>query len=308
MEFVFDGRTYALSKETVRARLRDNVPEPVQTHWADVDGRRWPIKQAFRIATGISDPSLTSHRALIVLRRLGFVTSSIGDPASVTSTLKRAPTPAVSHDEAVAAFTRVDRELNATSLTGHVASLEALLLNADRTRANEILADTGFDDDLVESALRVRERIGMIDTLIHAAVITQTLPLILEPGEVITNRPSLGAGNDVARNYDLETSVRVAEFKLSSWKGADGMRKRGVFADVVGLSMDRTGRRRQVFVVGPLPGRYLSTSRQKAVGALSKAALKLRGAGIDPDMSVAEFTRQAQVEVVDLTTLIPHLR
>jgi len=157
--------------------------------------------------------------------------------------------------------------------------------------------------------LVVRERIGMIDTLIHAAVITQVLPLILEPGEVLTKRPSLGAGNDPDRNYDLETSHRVAEFKLSSWKGRDGMRQRGLFADVVGLSLDPTGRRRQVYVVGDLPVRFLKNSKRNAAKTLSKAALKLRTpAGLDASTTVAEFTKTTNIEVIDLKALLPRLR
>jgi hypothetical protein len=127
-----------------------------------------------------------------------------------------------------------------------VASLEGQLHGADRETARSVLASSGRDEDLVDCALIIRERIGMIDTLIHAAVITQVLPLILEPGETVKKRPSLGAGSDPDRSYDIETTRRVAEFKLSSWKGHDSMRRRGLFADVVGLSLDTTGRRRQV--------------------------------------------------------------
>jgi hypothetical protein len=71
--------------------------------------------------------------------------------------------------------------------------------------------------------------------------------------------PFPGAGSDPNRNYDIETTRRVAEFKLSSWKGHDSMRQRGLFADVVGLSLDTTGRRRQVYVVGELPVRFLTS-------------------------------------------------
>ena len=119
-------------------------------------------------------------------------------------------------------------------------------------------------------ALVVRERVGILDTLIHAAVITHVIPRILDDGEQLLRRPSLGAGNDPTRVFDLETTNRVAEFKLSSWKGADGMRQRGLFADVVGLSLDKTGRRRQVFVVGELPVRFLNHSNRNAAKRFRK--------------------------------------
>lgn len=118
-------------------------------------------------------------------------------------------------DSAVA-FAILDEYLSQRSLTDTIGTLEASLDGAGPDDVHDILRASGLDEDLIDSALVVRERIGMIDTLIHAAVITQTLPLILEPGEVLTKRPSLGAGNDPNRNFDLETTHRVAEFKLSS--------------------------------------------------------------------------------------------
>ena len=209
----------------------------------------------------------------------------------------------------MAAFERLDGYLSSGSLTSVIAALEHDMVGADSEGAARVLAATGLDDDLVDSALIVRERIGMIDTLIHAAVITQVLPRILEPGETVVKRPSLGAGNDPDRVFDLETTHRVAEFKLSSWKGHDGMRQRGLFADVVGLSLDTSGRRRQVFVVGDYPVRFLRTSGRNASKTLSKAALKLRTPeGLSEEMTVSEFTLAAQIEVVDLKDLIPKLR
>jgi hypothetical protein len=64
----------------------------------------------------------------------------------------------------------------------------------------------------------VRRVLWMIWTERVAAVITQVLSLILEEDEKVLKRPSLGASNDPDRMYDLETTHRVAEFKLSSWK------------------------------------------------------------------------------------------
>ncbi len=182
-------------------------------------------------------------------------------------------------------------------------------MNADRKAAEALALITGFDEDLVDSALVVRERVGMIDTLIHAAVITQVLPLILGAGETVLKRPSLGAGNDPDRVFDLETTHRVAEFKLSSWKGADGGRQRALFADVVGLSLDQSGRRREVYVVGAIPRNFLTTSKRNAAKTLSKAALRIRSPeGLTEDVTVSAFTAAAQVRVIDLTDLLPRLR
>lgn len=64
-----------------------------------------------------------------------------------------------------------------------------------------------------------------------------------------------------------------------------------------------------MYVVGALPVRFLQTSKRNAAKTLSKAALKLRSPeGITDEMTVAEYTRKAEIEVVDLRSLIPKLR
>ena len=66
---------------------------------------------------------------------------------------------------------------------------------------------------------------------------------------------------------------------------------------------------RQVYVVGPLPVAFLKTSNRNAVKTLSKGALRVRDApGLTPMMTVAEFTDLANIEVIDLTGLLPGLR
>lgn len=287
--------------------------DEIRTHWVEIDGRRWPPKQAFRVATGMHGEPFISHFALRVFQRLGFATSAIpGEGSTPREDRAAAARPAprlLTDDGALEAFRRLDAYFSTASLTTTLAALESRLVGADQNQAAGIAADSGFDEDLVDSALVVRERVGMLDSLIHAAVITQVLPLILEDGESVLKRPSLGAGNDPERVYDLETTHRVAEFKLSSWKGRDGMRQRGLFADVVGLSLDATNRRRQVYVVGALPIRFLTSSRRNAAKTLSKAALRLRTPfGLTDDLAVSEYTKAAGIEIIDLTAMLPGLR
>lgn len=314
MEFTLNGKVRTIDAELVRTRVSPVPPDNVQTHWVEIDGRRWPPKQAFRVALSLTDEPFISHFAIRIFRRIGFATSALphedaaGGQAVPADelTVQRA---VLTDEDSLAAYTRLDQFLLSSPLTQALTQLESGLVGVDRKGAEAVLAGSGFDDDLIESALVVRERVGILDTLIHAAVITHVIPLILEDGEQLVKRPSLGAGNDPDRVFDLETSHRVAEFKLSSWKGSDGMRQRGLFADVVGLSMDDTDRRRQVFVVGELPVRFLTRSIRDAAKTLSKSAIRLRDpALLAAGMTVAEFTKLARVEVVDLTTLLPGLR
>ncbi len=146
-------------------------------------------------------------------------------------------------------------------------------------------------------------------------MICATLPRILEPDERITVRPALASGNDPTRHDDLETDRRIAEFKVAVWQtGSNVMRKRTVFADLVSLAMDPRPLRKQLFVMGELPGRFLRGSRSRADMVLQRAHQNLRDSyaqtyGGTP-VSVAEFTRgpASQVEIVDLHDLLPELQ
>jgi hypothetical protein len=314
MDFVLNGRTRSLDVDTVRLKVAGLVPGAIRTHWVRIDDRDWPPKQALRLAVGLrSDEPFVTHYAIRIFQRLGFTTSAISldaaSEADVPPIVEQVARQSLTDGDALEAFSRLDAFLASNPLTATLTHIEQRLLGADRSEAARVAESSGLDVDLVDSALVVRERIGMLDSLIHAAVITQVLPLILNEGEKVLKQPSLGAGNDPDRRYDLETTHRVAEFKLSSWKGADGMRQRGLFADVVGLSLDDTGRQRQVFVVGQLPVRFLTTSQRVAAKILSKAALRLRTPpGICDSITVSDYTKTAQIEVIDLTTMLANLR
>ena len=78
MEFVINGVQYALDASAVRSALRGGAPDDVREHWVDVDGVRWPPKQALALATGLDRSEFTSHRALGLFERLGFSTSPWG--------------------------------------------------------------------------------------------------------------------------------------------------------------------------------------------------------------------------------------
>lgn len=235
------------------------------------------------------------------------------DPARVGETLDHLAAiethpDVIDTSAAAAAFTVLDSFLQDRPFTAAVADLEGRLDGATAETAARIAAETPFSQTLIDAALIVRQRVGVIDSVIHAAVITQIIPLILEPGERLAKRPSLGAGNDETRPFDLETDRRIAEVKLASWNGGDGGRERSLFADLVGLTLDQTGRRRQLFVVGTRPVKYLTTSRANAAKRLSKAALKVRDVdSLSQAPTIAEFTAASGVEVIDLLDLLPSL-
>jgi hypothetical protein len=76
MDFVLNGVSHSLHADDVRSALRATRPEDVREHWVEVDGVRWPPKQAFALVAGVDRAEFTSHNALRQLQRLGFATSA----------------------------------------------------------------------------------------------------------------------------------------------------------------------------------------------------------------------------------------
>lgn len=219
-----------------------------------------------------------------------------------------------SRDQLVDAFVSLSGYLQANGLTAQLARAEEVLKDSTGEDVADVTSELGFTPDLLTAALTVRATVGRLNDVIHATTIALVLPHILEPGERLTNRPSLGAGNDPSRPFDVETDRRIAEFKVAQWKGKDTMRKRGVVADLVHLALDETGRRSQLYVVGDLPAKYLRSTRQTVAWALGRSSPHARRRfaekfDAEGNMTIAEFTAgpAAHVEVIDLSSLVPSL-
>ncbi|MEH0972812.1 hypothetical protein V6U77_16970 [Micromonospora sp. CPCC 205546] len=309
--FQLDGETYRLDADAVRAGLKYQVREDVRDHWVEVDGERWPVKQVFGAALGLRRSAFTSHIALRQLRAVGFTTSRLpakgahGDAGRTTSV------PSDAGADPTEAFATLLAFIASADLTGRIAALEADMDGADRSAAADLAKDSGLDLDLLLAALLVRKHAGRLSDIIHAAVITQVVPLILENGERVLRRPSLAAGNDPSRPYDLETDRRVAEFKMSVWKGADAMRQRGAFADLVHLALDQSGRRAQLYVAGPPAIRFLRSAKGSAAWGLNRSSPVLRQRFEERfgslDVPIRDFTAgpAKHVELFDLASLLP---
>ncbi|MEO3777279.1 hypothetical protein ABGB16_10595 [Micromonospora sp. B11E3] len=308
--FRLNGQTYHLDADTVRARLTDLIREDIRDHWVEVDGVRWPVKQAFEAAMRVPRDRFTSHIALRHLRAVGFSTSRLPAEGMRPETSTSVPAGDTGADPAEA-FATLLNFVGSADLTRRIADLEARMDGANRPAAAELAEDSGMSLDLLLAALLVRKHAGRLSDIIHAAVITQVVPLILEEGERVLRRPSLAAGNDPSRPYDLETDRRIAEFKMSVWKGADAMRQRGAFADLVHLALDQSGRRAQLFVAGPPAIRFLRTAKGTAAWALNRSSPVLRRRFEERfgslDVPIRDFTAgpAGHVELIDLTELLP---
>jgi hypothetical protein len=280
VRLTLNGDQFELDAETVVGRLRGRAPEPVQVHWVEVGGVRFPVKQALEAVLGVSRTTFTSHMARSQFVRLGFMTSSIAEREDIVGEPQRpqrpASDPAISIEEAGQAFATLVAFLRRAPFTGSLDNLEHDLVNIDSTTAPAVTSAAGLNEELLEAALIVRRDVGRVSDVIHATVIALALPKILEPGEVITNRPSLGPGNDKTRPFDLETNRRVAEFKVALWSGGDMMRKRTLTADLVHLALDQSGRRPELWVAGVEPLRFLRSSTSPVGGLLSRSSHHLR--------------------------------
>lgn len=160
--------------------------------------------------------------------------------------------------------------LESTSLTSMTAELEHEIAGCTRDDLAPLLVERRITPRLLTAALRVREDFGRLNDVIHATAIVLALSSLLEPGETL-KRPSLAAGNDPSRPFDVETDQRIAEFKFARWDGHDAMRKRQVFKDLVHLAADDSGRSAELYVLGERPLRFLRTTKSAASWALDRS-------------------------------------
>lgn len=70
--FTLAGARVRLNREDVRTALRGREPGPISLYWVEVDGVRWPVKQALSVVTGIATRAFGSASARRHLAKLGF--------------------------------------------------------------------------------------------------------------------------------------------------------------------------------------------------------------------------------------------
>jgi hypothetical protein len=227
-----------------------------------------------------------------------------------------APTPVgrQSDDDRFAAFATVVAMLSG-SFTQTVRELQDDLRSAGRDEAAAAVASRGFDSNLLAAALQVRQHVGRINDLVHAAVISAVLPKLLQPGETFKVAPSLAAGNNPLQQYDVETTERRAEFKVSIWRGADVARKRSAFQDLAHLAAAPRDRRAELYVVGPATEEFFRGATSNVSWGLDRGADSTRRTfadnGWNLDMTIKDFRDgpAGHVDVIDLTAeLLPELR
>ncbi|SMM98461.1 hypothetical protein SPONN_2402 [uncultured Candidatus Thioglobus sp.] len=135
------------------------------------------------------------------------------------------------------------------SLAKTLAVFEKNIVGLDSSSSNTFCKKNKINKDLLNSALIIKQASSQIDVIIHASGILYSLPYILEENEVIES-VSLGAGN-TGKKFDLETNIRIAEFKFIDWQGgSESIRENGIFKDFYELAEYETDKKKVLYVVG----------------------------------------------------------
>jgi|SRR5215470_2807251 len=71
-KFTVGGVSVLLNKEEIEGKLRAVMPEEIRELYVDVNGTKYPVKQAFAEATGLHRGTFTSHDAMRVFRKLSI--------------------------------------------------------------------------------------------------------------------------------------------------------------------------------------------------------------------------------------------
>ena len=224
------------------------------------------------------------------------------------------PTPTPSSepsDGLVEAVALLETLTHASGLTSWIGGLEGRLQGADSERVRTALERDGIRRDTLDAALLIKRVSGQINVVVHAIGILNALPYILDPGEVVQSL-SLGAGN-TGRSYDLETDLRVAEFKFTGWRGGpESIRQNQLFKDLFYLVSRPTAKRRCLYVVGKVRPMHFLEHGRALTSVMSKDAAtaeRFRAIYGDQLRTVREYfaTVRDLVEIVDLADVVPGL-
>ncbi len=194
-------------------------------------------------------------------------------------------------------------------MTNTVAALERDFRGLKRGSCGEQCKARQLDSKLLRAASVLKKQASQINVVIHALGILTSLPSILEEGEQIEYL-SLGAGN-TGREFDLETNLRIAEFKFISWKGgSESIRQNSLFKDFFGLAEAESPKTKYLYVLGTEePLKFLTGQRDLASVMSRNATL----AGKFATRYGSRFSRvneyyhfrKSSVQIVDITPILP---
>jgi hypothetical protein len=198
-----------------------------------------------------------------------------------------------------------------TDLTQTIYQIEKSLKGVSTENYSAALATSGARAEVLGAAGVIKQLAGQINVVIHALGILLCLPHILRPGEVI-DYVSLGAGN-TGGAFDLETDLRVAEFKFIRWQGGpESIRQNSVFKDFYGMAEHPSKKEKFLYVLGTEHGEKFFNSGRSMSSILSRN-VKLRNMFIekfgDRYRTVRDYyvPRKGLVVIQDVSPFVPEL-
>jgi hypothetical protein len=193
-----------------------------------------------------------------------------------------------------------------------LAHLEQQFSGIEASSIRSLFKNNQITEQLIYSAIDVKKALGQINEVIHAVGILLLLPKLLERNEVIEYL-SLGAGN-TGKGFDLETNIRIAEFKFISWKGgSEAIRQNQLFKDFLYLAEADTNKKRCLYVFGlEYPLKFLNGKRAIYSSVCSRNAKLARdfnekyGSKFERVYEYYAF-RKHLIEIIDINRLMPSL-
>jgi len=194
------------------------------------------------------------------------------------------------------------------NLTKTLASMEHDIIGLNINELNDFCQSYHININFMASAFKIKEIAGQINVIIHASGILRSLPTLLEPDEIVQS-VSLGAGN-TGRNFDLETSLRIAEYKFIHWRGgSETIRQNALFKDFFELAEYTTNKRKYLYVIETeIPLKFFKSKRTiNSVLSRYPALLSRLREKYGQTLQVVEdyyMLKKSEVEIYDISSHI----
>ncbi|MDC0088052.1 hypothetical protein OAI07_00760 [Akkermansiaceae bacterium] len=164
-------------------------------------------------------------------------------------------------------------QFSTSKLTKRISDIEGDLHNCSSAEIKSHLGQINASSLALTAAETVKRLSAQIDVKIHALGILRCLPHILEDDEVVQS-VSLGAGN-TGRHFDLETNLRIAEFKFIGWRGgSEAIRQNGIFKDFYQLAEHTSNKEKFLYLLNiDIPLKFFNGGRSIASVLGSQSSL-----------------------------------
>lgn len=196
-------------------------------------------------------------------------------------------------------------EFKSDSLINRLNQLKAKTIGKTKTELTDNVP-------LYNAALLVKKASAQINEIVHAVGILNSLPRILEDNEIIIDL-SLASGA-AGEGIDLVTNKRVAEFKFATWQeggSKNGMRKRQVFADYINLTILKTDKKKELYVISSESIKKYFQGKSKWKKVLSKSggldikyAEYLKQNGINETEYIKDIFSCSEIEIFDIEEIL----